>query len=127
MEKILKELTALIIGRLGYYSIAGMKKYLTGLAEWLRRRIRQMYWKRWKRVRARFESLIQFGIPRDQAWQWANTRKSYWHTANSRILTRTVTSRYLKSMGFPEILERFEMLHERIGRLLKLRTPIPTH
>ena len=127
IERILKELTTLIIGWLGYYSIADMKKYLAKLAEWLRRRIRQMYWKRWKRVRTRFENLIQLGIPRDQAWQWANTRKSYWHTANSWILTRTVTSHYLKSRGFPEISERFEILHERIGRLLKLRTPIPAH
>jgi hypothetical protein len=90
-------------------------------------RIRQMYWKRWKRVRTRFESLILFGIPREQAWQWANTRKNYWHTANSWILTRTVTNQYLKSVGFPDILERFEMLHERIERLLRIRTPIPTH
>ncbi|MDR1986747.1 MAG: hypothetical protein LBP88_07240 [Treponema sp.] len=53
MERILKELTTLITGWLGYYSIADMKKYVTKLAEWLRRRIRQMYWKRWKRVRTR--------------------------------------------------------------------------
>jgi hypothetical protein len=32
MERILKELGALIIGWPGYYSIADMKKYLTNLA-----------------------------------------------------------------------------------------------
>jgi hypothetical protein len=26
---------------------------------------------------------------------------------------------YLKARGFPEILERFEILHERSGKLLK--------
>ncbi|MDR2246280.1 MAG: hypothetical protein LBE17_06365 [Treponema sp.] len=36
VERILKELTPLIIGRIGYYSIADMKKNLTNLAEWLR-------------------------------------------------------------------------------------------
>jgi hypothetical protein len=127
MRRILEEITGLLIGWLGYYSIADLKAHLKRISGWLRRRIRQMYWKRWKRVRTRCENLIQLGIPRDQAWQWANTRKSYWHTANSWILTRTITSHYLKSIGFPEILERFEILHERIGRLLKVRTPIPAH
>jgi hypothetical protein len=37
MERILKELTTLIIGWFGYYSIADMKKYLTKLTEWLKR------------------------------------------------------------------------------------------
>ncbi|MDR2741292.1 MAG: hypothetical protein LBB98_03965 [Treponema sp.] len=122
MERALKEQAALIIGWLGYYSIADLKTYVTKLAEWLR--LRQIYW---KRVRTRFENLIQLRIPPDQTWQWANTRKSCWRTANSWILTRTITSHYLKSMSFPEILERFEIHHERIGRILKLRTPIPTH
>jgi group II intron reverse transcriptase/maturase len=83
MERILQELSRLMIGWLGYYSMADLKAHLKRISGWLRRRIRQMYWKRWKRARTRYENLIQLGIPRDQAWPWANTRKGYWHTADS--------------------------------------------
>jgi hypothetical protein len=86
-----------------------------------------MYWKRWKGIKTRLENLIQLGIPREQAWQWANTRKGYWRTAGSPILEHSLTNRYLELMGFPDVLKRFEMLHERIGILLKLRMSVLTH
>ena len=127
MEWVLQEISRLLTGWLGYYSIADLKEHLKRISGWLRRRIRQMYWKRWKRARTRYENLIQLGIRKDQAWQWANTRKSYWRIADSPILKHSLTSQYLESIGFPDVLKRFEMLHERTGLLLKLRTPIPTH
>ena len=49
--------------------------------------------------------------PPNKAWQWANTRKSYWHTANSWILATTLTNPYLESLGFPNVAKRYEMLH----------------
>jgi hypothetical protein len=86
-----------------------------------------MYWKRWKRARTRYENLIQLGISKDQAWPWANTRKGYWHTADNQILKHSLTNYYLESLGFPKVLERFEILHERIGRLLRIHALIATH
>jgi hypothetical protein len=127
MERILQEIARLLIGWLGYYSIADLKAHLKRISGWLRRRIRQMYWKRWKRARTRCENLIQLGIPKDQARPWANTRKGCWHTADSQILKHSLTNHYLETIGFPNVLERFEILHERIGRVLKIRALIAAH
>ena len=117
VEHILEEISRLINGWLGYYHSADMKKYLQGISEWLRRRIRQIYWKRWKKVRTRYENLIRLGVSRDKAWQWANTRKGYWRTAGSWILTTTLNNRYFETLGFPNILKRYEELRERTRRL----------
>ncbi|MDR2418895.1 MAG: hypothetical protein LBD79_07550 [Treponema sp.] len=124
MERILPEIGRLLIGWLGYYSIADLKAHVKRISGWLRRRIRPMYWKRWKRARTRGENLIQLGIPKDRAWPRANTRKGCWHTADSRILKHTLSSQYRESIGFPDVLKRFEVLHERIGRTLKIRALI---
>jgi hypothetical protein len=112
IEWLLRELTMLITGWLGYYPIADMKKYL--VSEWLRRRIRQMYG---KRVRMRYENLIQLGVPRDKAWQWANTRKGYWRIAGSWFLTTTLTNQYLEAKGFPNLVKRYEELRAREQKL----------
>jgi group II intron reverse transcriptase/maturase len=116
IEQILAEIIKLINGWLGYYRLADMKKFLEGISEWLRRRIRQIYWKR-KRVRTRYENLIILGVNRNKAWQWANTRKGYWCTAGSWILTTTMNNRYFETLGFPNILKRYEELRERARRL----------
>jgi group II intron reverse transcriptase/maturase len=117
IEYILAEINKLINGWIGYYRLADMKKYLEGISEWLRRRIRQIYWKRWKRVRTRYENLIRLGVNRNKAWQWANTRKGYWCIAGSWILATTMNNRYFETLGFPNILKRYEELRERAKRL----------
>jgi group II intron reverse transcriptase/maturase len=117
VERILGEITRLINGWLGYYRIADMREYLQKVSGWLRRRIRQIFWKRWKRPRTRYENLLRLGVPRDRAWQWANARKGYWCIAGSWILTTTMTNRYLETLGFPNILKRYEELRERARRL----------
>jgi group II intron reverse transcriptase/maturase len=117
IEEILDEITKLLNGWLSYYRIADMKMYLERISEWLRRRIRQLHWKRWKESLTRFNNLKQLGTPKDKAWQWANTRKGCWCIAGSWILTTTLTNRYLETLGFPNILKKYEELRERAKRL----------
>jgi len=119
IEQILVEITRYINGWLGYYRIADIQKFLQRVSEWLRRRFRQLYWKRWKRIRTRFENLIQLGVPRNKAWQWANTRKGYWCIAGSWIMTTTMNNRYFELLGFPNLLKRYEELRER-AKLLEM-------
>jgi group II intron reverse transcriptase/maturase len=117
IERILAEISQLMNGWLGYYRIAELRSYLRELSKWLRRRIRAIYWKRWKRVRTRITNLIRLGVPRDRAWQWANSRKGYWCVAGSYILTTTITNRYLETLGFPNILARYDELWKRAKRI----------
>jgi group II intron reverse transcriptase/maturase len=120
IEQILEEITRLINGWLGYYRIADIKGFLAQMSGWLRRRIRQIYWKRWKRVQTRYENLIRLGIYPNNAWRWANTRKGYWCIAGSQILTTAMNNRYFELLGFPNILKRYEELREQAKRMENL-------
>ena len=57
-------------------------------------------WKHWKRIRTRGRNLMKLGINKYKAWEWANTRKGYWHIANSYILSRTITNERLSQAGY---------------------------
>lgn len=50
--------------------------------EWMRRRIRMIFWKQWKKVKTRFKMLQSLGIYKQKAWEYANTRKGYWRTSS---------------------------------------------
>jgi RNA-directed DNA polymerase len=89
-----------IIGWVNYFKLADMKTLLPQVDEWYRRRIRMVIWKQWKRIRTRGRNLIKLGIEKYKAWEYANTRKGYWHTANSPILTRSITNDRLKQAGY---------------------------
>ena len=93
-------LNSIVRGWMNYFKLADAKKLLEGLDEWIRRRIRMVTWKRWKRIRTRFANLKKAGIDRQKAWEWANTRKGYWRIANSPILKRAISNDLLKRAGY---------------------------
>jgi group II intron reverse transcriptase/maturase len=95
-----KALRQYITGWVNYFKLADMKKLLIGIDEWYRRRLRMVIWKLWKLTRTRWRNLIKLGINKYKAWEWANTRKGYWHTAKSFILSRSVTCERLSQAGF---------------------------
>lgn len=89
-----------IIGWVNYFKLANMKDLLLKTDEWYRRRLRMVIWKQWKRIRTKLRNLIKLGINKHKAWEYANTRKGYWRTANSPILKSTVTKDRLNEAGY---------------------------
>lgn len=99
MATRIERLNQVIRGWVNYFYLADMRKLLHRLDTWLRRRLRMCYWKQWKKVKTKHANLVKLGIPSGKAWEYANTRKSYWHTANSWILSRSLTNAYFVQIG----------------------------
>lgn len=111
MDERIVKLKQIITGWVNYFGIADMGGLAKELDEWLRRRIRMCYWKRWKKIKTRYDNLVKLGIDKYKAWEYANTRKGYWRISNSPILTRVLTNERLKKQGFPTITERYSLVH----------------
>jgi len=110
-DKIVSELKKFTDGWIQYFGIADMKTLMDGLNQWIRRRLRMYIWKQWKKVSARFQNLKKLGATKRQAWEWANTRKSYWHMANSWPLSTTITNDRLELRGYADISKKYEAVH----------------
>ncbi|MCC5930473.1 MAG: group II intron reverse transcriptase/maturase [Cyclobacteriaceae bacterium] len=98
MEERILKLSNLIIGWTSYFRLAHMKRHCQELDEWMRRRLRMCHWKDWKKISTKYNNLIKLGTKRDKAWEFANTRKSYWRTAHSPILHCTLTNAYFERL-----------------------------
>ena len=90
---------------------ADMRNRLRDLDQWLRRKIRCLYWKNWKRVRTRYRELKKLGMSHDTARAWSCSRKGYWRVAGSGILDRALRNAKLEEMGWPMFLPRYLELH----------------
>lgn len=99
-ENRIKKLRSYIMGWINYFKIADIKSLLSEIDEWMRRRIRMIYWKQWKRVKTRFKMLQTLGIYKQKAWEFANTRKGYWRVSGSPILSKSLNNDTLKRFGF---------------------------
>lgn len=94
---------SVIRGWVNYFWIAKAKSHMLKLDEMVRVRLRMIIWKQWKKVHARMRCLIELGIAKGKAYEWANSRKSYCRIAHSPILYRALDNTYftkLKYTGF---------------------------
>ncbi len=107
IEKRKTRLNQVIRGWINYFRLADAKSLMTRLDEWIRSRIRMVTWKRWKRVRTRYENLKRLGNEKERAWMWANTRKGYWRTAHSPILLISLSNERLKRAGYLSLTEYY--------------------
>lgn len=99
-ERRKEALSQYIKGWVQYFRLADMKSLLLQIDAWYRRRLRMIIWKQWKRIRTKFTNLVKLGVKKPKSWEWSNTSKCYWHTANSFILSTTITTERLRKAGY---------------------------
>ena len=77
-----------------------MGNLLKSTDEWMRRRIRMVFWKKRKRIRTRWRNLLKLGVSNSNAGILANSRKGYWRIAGSPIMNTALSNARLEKAGF---------------------------
>jgi group II intron reverse transcriptase/maturase len=111
MEYRLKKLAEVTNGWVNYFGIADGERRLQEIDGWIRRRLRACIWKQWKKIKTKAKGLMKLGVPKDKAWEFANTRKGYWRISNSPILSTTITNQRLEIKGFKSLVKRYHVVH----------------
>jgi RNA-directed DNA polymerase len=99
MDRRIHAINRFTVGWTAYFALADGERPFKDLDEWLRRRLRQVRWKEWKRPKTRARNLRTLGVPRVKAYEWAYTGKGHWRTAGSWILSTTLTNAYWRDQG----------------------------
>lgn len=103
VEQMTKELASYLRGWKSYFGFCETPSVLRGLDEWIRRRLRSMIWKQWRRGTTRFRHLRQRGIGQALAAQTAGVRHGCWRLANSPALHVALPIAYFDSLGLPRL------------------------
>lgn len=94
-----------ITGWLQYYKLAEMKNPMKTLDEWIRRRIRAIYWKQWKKIKTRYKMIRKFNIPEWKVHELANCRKGIWRSA--LMLNSVFTIKEVAKLGYKSMLDYY--------------------
>lgn len=100
-----QRLAEYVRGWINYYSMADMKGLMTETDEWLRRKIRTIYWKQWKRVRTRYRNLRALKLPEWQVHKLANSRVGYWRMG--QVLSCALTNKIIAQLGYISMLDYY--------------------
>ncbi len=103
IERIVAELATYLRGWQSYFGFCETPSVLQGLDKWLRRRLRAVLWKQWRRGRRRFAELRKRGVGHDLAAQTAGSAHGPWRLANSPALSIALPNAYFDSLGLPRL------------------------
>ena len=109
LEDIIRQINQYTMGWMGYYWQANTPSVFEGLDSWIRRRLRQMIWKRWKRGTTRYRELVKLGVPRGRAGLGA-VGKSPWHMSKSPVINEALSNTYLRNSGLKSLKARYQEL-----------------
>ena len=109
LADIIQGINQYTMGWIGYYRQANTPSVFEGLDRWLRRRLRQMVWKRWKRGTTRYQELVKLGVPRERAGLGA-VGKSPWHMSKSPVINEALSNAYWRNSGLKSIQARYQEL-----------------
>jgi RNA-directed DNA polymerase len=104
IEQMAKELISYLRGWKGYFGFCQTPSVLEGLDQWIRRRLRSVIWKQWKRGTVRYRKLCARGIKRDLAAHAAGNPRGPWRVANSPAMNTAFPPTYFDSIGLPRLL-----------------------
>ena len=99
------KLTQFIRGWVNYFGMADMKKLLQETDEWLRHKIRTIYWKQWKKVKTKFKELKKLGEEEEKAWICTNMRNGNWYCGSYFVLQTAFNNKKLRELGYPTFTE----------------------
>ena len=104
LRQMVKDLTDYLRGWLGYFADCQTPSVLQSLESWIRRRLRSVVWKQWKRGRTRFRELRKRGVGKDLAATTAGSPHGPWRLANSPALATALPNAYFAKLGLPPLV-----------------------
>lgn len=104
------DLNPVLRGWMNYFLLTEAKGFAEELDQWIRRRLRLILWRQWKRPWTRFKKLRQFGIPEKRAAISAFNGRGPWYNSGASHMNGALPKKYFDSLGLFSLLNQ---LHQR--------------
>src|SRR5581483_9568135 len=109
--RTVETLAPLLRGWMQYFGLAQAKGVFEELDGWLRRKLRCILWRQWKRPRTRAQRLMQRGLDEARAWASANNGRGPWWNAGASHMNDAFRKTFFDRLGLISLLEQHRRLN----------------
>lgn len=92
------------VGWVRYFGLAQVKGIFEELDQWIRRKLRCILWRQWKRPRTRAKKMLRLGLDKERAWRSAYNGRGPWWNAGASHMNACVTAGMLHRQGLVSLL-----------------------
>ena len=107
---IQQELNPVIRGWINYFRLSEFAGFAEQLDQWLRRHLRCILWRQWKRPWRRFQRLMKLGLSEERAARSAFNQRGPWFNAGASHMNLALPRRYFDQLGLICMLQTLRRL-----------------
>lgn len=107
LATVIEELQPVMRGWVNYYQYATVKRTFEELDQWIRRKLRCILWRQWKRPWTRAKRMMQAGLTEAQAFCSAFNGRGPWWNAGASHMNRACPTSYFSKAGLFSYMEQF--------------------
>jgi RNA-directed DNA polymerase len=111
LPSVCRTLAPVLRGWVAYYRLSEVKSALETLDQWIRRKLRVIIWRQWKRPRTRAARLMQAGLDRERAQVSATNGRGPWWNAGASHMNQAMPAKTLEAMGLLSLLSEQRRLN----------------
>src|SRR3990172_13135934 len=110
LAKVIGEITPFLRGWVAYFRLSQVKNVFEKLDQWIRRKLRCILWRQWKKPRTRAKKMIRLGIEKARAFASAYNGRGPWWNAGASHMNAAITAKWLNQRGLTSLLAEHQRL-----------------
>jgi RNA-directed DNA polymerase len=110
LGRVIKQLRPKLIGWVSYFRKSEVRIVFEELDQWIRRKLRVILWRQWKRPKTRARELMRRGLPPERAWTSAMCGRGPWWHAGASHMNQAVPTNTLSQLGLPSLIQELQRL-----------------
>jgi RNA-directed DNA polymerase len=113
IRRVIEEISTVLRGWFHYFKLAEVRNVFEELDGWLRRKLRSIIWRQWKRVYTRAKNLMKRGLEEARAWQSATNGRGPWWNAGASHMNEAFKKSDFDKMGLVSLLDKFLVIRNQ--------------
>jgi hypothetical protein len=106
------ELSPVLRGWVNYFRLAEVKGVFEALDGWIRRKLRCILWRHWKRSYTRARKLMKQGLGEARAWRSATNGRGPWWNSGASHMNEAFPKKFFDGLGLVSLLNHLKRLQD---------------
>jgi group II intron reverse transcriptase/maturase len=110
LTKVIDELNPILRGWMAYFKLTETKRVLEKLDGWIRRKLRCILWRQWKRPYTRAKNLMKAGLVEERAFRSAFNQRGPWWNSGASHMNQAFPKSFFDRLGLVSLLDTMRRL-----------------
>ena len=114
LSRIIESMDPVLRGWMNYFSLTQSRRPIEELDTWLRRRLRSIVWRQWKRPKTRESKLCAHGLDAQRAWKSSVNGRGPWWNAGAKHMIAALPPKYFTQLGLVSLVATHQHLQRPV-------------